>query len=109
MEYVQLNDGNEIPAVGFGVFRVDCGSPTFDATLKALEMGYRHIDTATAYYNEADVGAAVRASDIPRGEVWVTSKLWVQDYGYEGAKWGINRSLAKLGIDYIDLYQFLSE
>ncbi len=104
MEYITLNDGNKIPAVGFGVFRVDCGRPTFDAALKALELGYRHIDTATAYYNEADVGAAVRASGLPREEVWVTSKLWIQDYGYEQAKWGIDRSLAKLGIDYIDLY-----
>lgn len=104
MDYITLNDGNEIPSVGFGVFRVDCGRPTFDATLKALEVGYRHIDTATAYYNEADVGAAVRASDIPREEIWVTSKLWPQDYGYKQAKWGIDRSLAKLGLDYIDLY-----
>lgn len=104
MEYITLNDGNRIPAMGFGVFRVECGRPTFDAALKALELGYRHIDTATAYYNEADVGAAVRASGLPREEVWVTSKLWIQDYGYEQAKWGIDRSLAKLGIDYIDLY-----
>lgn len=104
MDYITLNDGNKIPAVGFGVFRVDCGRPTFDAALKALELGYRHIDTATAYYNEADVGAAVRASGLPRDEVWVTSKLWIQDYGYEQAKWGIDRSLAKLGLDYVDLY-----
>lgn len=104
MQTITLNDGNRIPAVGFGVFRVDPGRATFDAALKALELGYRHLDTATAYYNEADVGAAVRASGLPRDEVWVTSKLWVQDYGYEQAKWGIDRSLAKLGIDYIDLY-----
>ena len=104
MDYITLNDGNRIPALGFGVFRVDCGRPSFDSTLKALELGYRHIDTATAYYNEADIGAAVRASGLPRDEVWVTSKLWIQDYGYEQAKWGIDRSLAKLGIDYIDLY-----
>lgn len=72
--------------------------------LSALKAGYRHIDTAAAYRNERDVGKAVRDSGIPREEIFITSKLWVQDYGYENAKKGIEASLEKLGMDYIDLY-----
>ena len=72
--------------------------------LSALKAGYRHIDTAAAYRNERDVGKAVRDSGIPRKEIFITSKLWVQDYGYENAKKGIEASLEKLGMDYIDLY-----
>lgn len=104
MEKVLLNDGNAIPAVGFGVFMIPNGSPAYEATLAALKAGYRHIDTAAAYFNEEDVGRAVRDSGIPREEIFVTSKLWLQDYGYEQAKKGIARSLRKLNIGYIDLY-----
>lgn len=101
---ITLNDGNKIPAVGFGVYQISNDGPTYEATLKALEAGYRHIDTAAAYFNEEDVGKAVRDSGIPREEIFVTSKLWLQDYGYEAAKKGIARSLRKLDIGYIDLY-----
>lgn len=104
MEYITLNDGNKIPAVGFGVFMIDNNGPTYDAVLAALKAGYRHIDTAAAYFNEEDVGKAVRDSGIPRSEIFITSKLWISDLGYEGAKRGIARSLKKLGMDYIDLY-----
>ena len=104
MKEFKLNDGNIIPAIGFGVFRIDPNGPTYEATLAALEAGYRHIDTAAAYYNEEDVGRAVRDSGIPREEVFVTSKLWLSDYGEEGAKRGVERSLRKLGLDYVDLY-----
>lgn len=104
MYTITLNDGNKIPAVGFGVFTIPNDGPTYDAVLQALKAGYRHIDTAAAYFNESDVGKAVRDSGIPREEIFITSKLWLQDYGYEAAKKGIAASLEKLGMDYIDLY-----
>ena len=104
MDTITLNDGNRIPAVGFGVFMIPNGGPAYEAALTALKAGYRHIDTAAAYFNEEDVGRAVRDSGIPREEIFVTSKLWLQDYGYEQAKKGIARSLRKLGLGYIDLY-----
>ena len=104
MNYITLNDGNMIPAVGFGVFMIPADGSTYKAVLEALKVGYRHIDTAAAYFNEAEVGKAVRDSGIPREKIFVTSKLWLQDYGYEAAKKGIDTSLSKLGLDYIDLY-----
>ena len=104
MNYITLNDGNKLPAVGFGVFMIPADGSTYKAVLEALKVGYRHIDTAAAYFNEAEVGKAVRDSGISREEIFVTSKLWLQDYGYEAAKKGIDASLSKLGLDYIDLY-----
>lgn len=104
MEKFLLNDNNMIPAIGFGVFQVPNDGPTYEATLKALKAGYRHIDTAAAYFNESDVGKAVKDSGIDRSEIFITSKLWPQDYGYENAKIGIKNSLTNLGVDYIDLY-----
>lgn len=101
---IRLNDGHDIPAVGFGVFMIPNDGPTYDAVLQALKIGYRHIDTAAAYFNESDVGKAIRDSGIPRSEIFITSKLWLQDYGYAPAKKGIETSLHKLGTDYIDLY-----
>ena len=83
MQTITLNDGNKIPAVGFGVFLIPAGGPTYDAVRTALDAGYRHIDTAAAYFNEADVGRAVKDSGIPREEIFITSKLWLQDYGYK--------------------------
>ena len=103
MEYFELNDGNKIPASGFGVFLISNDGPTYEATLAALKAGYRHIDTAAAYMNEQDVGRAVRDSGIPREEIFVTSKLWPQDYAAEDAPAGIQRTLDNLGFDYIDL------
>ena len=104
MEYITLNDGNKIPAVGFGVFMIPNDGSTYKAVTEALKAGYRHIDTAAAYFNESEVGSAVRDSGIPREEIFITSKLWLQDYGYEAARKGIDTSLAKLGTGYIDLY-----
>lgn len=104
MEYITLRDGNTIPAVGFGVFLIPNDGSTYDAVTKALHLGYRHIDTAAADFNEDEVGRAVRDSGIPRDEIFVTSKLWLQDYGYDAACKGIDASLKKLGLDYIDLY-----
>ena len=104
MTGITLNDSNKIPVVGFGVFLIPADGPTYDAVLTALKAGYRHIDTAAAYFNEADVGRAVRDSGVPREEIFITSKLWLQDYGYEAAKKGLETSLEKLGMDYVDLY-----
>ena len=104
MDKIILNDGNQIPSVGFGVFMIPGDGPTYTAVLEALKAGYRHIDTAAAYFNEEDVGRAVRDSGIPREEIYITSKLWLQDHGYEQAKVGIARSLRKLDLGYIDLY-----
>lgn len=104
MKNVILNDGNSIPAVGFGVFLIPNDGSTYRAVRAALDSGYRHIDTAVAYFNEGEVGKAIKDSGIPREEVFITSKLWLQDYGYEPAKKGLELSLKKLGTDYIDLY-----
>ena len=104
MQTFTLNNGVQIPAVGFGVFLIPNDGPTYEATLAALKAGYRHIDTAAGYMNESDVGKAVKDSGIVRKEIFITSKLWLQDYGYENAKKGIENSLKALGTDYIDLY-----
>lgn len=101
---VKLNDGNSIPAIGFGVFMIPNNGPTYEATLTALKSGYRHIDTAAAYMNETDVGKAVKDSGIKREEIFITSKLWLQDYGYENAKKGIESSMRNLRTEYIDMY-----
>lgn len=103
MEFIQLNDGNKIPAIGFGVFMIPNDGPTYEAVLAALKAGYCHIDTAAAYMNESDVGRAVRDSGIPRDQIWVTTKLWPQDYAATDAPAGIELSLKNLGLDYIDL------
>lgn len=88
----------------FGVFLIPNDGATYEAVTRALKAGYRHIDTAAAYFNEAEVGKAVKDSGIPREEIFITSKLWLQDYGYEAAKKGLETSLEKLGLDYVDLY-----
>lgn len=104
IETVTLNDGVKIPAYGFGTFRIPADGSTYRAVREALDLGIRHIDTAAAYFNEKEVGKAIRESGIPREEIFLTSKLWLQDYGYEPAKKGIEASLCKLGLDYMDLY-----
>ncbi|TGD20442.1 aldo/keto reductase [Levilactobacillus suantsaiihabitans] len=101
---IHLNDGHDIPAIGFGTFQIPSDGSTKQAVTAALDAGYRHIDTAVAYFNEAEVGQAIAASAVPRDQIWVTSKLWLQDYGYEAAKRAIDTSLTKLGLDYLDLY-----
>lgn len=104
IENVKLNDGVEIPVYGFGVYQIPADGSTYKAVRAALDLGIRHIDTAAAYFNEQEVGKAIRESGIPREEIFLTSKLWLQDYGYEAAKKGIEASLRKLGLDYMDLY-----
>ncbi|BDZ31956.1 2,5-diketo-D-gluconic acid reductase [Lactiplantibacillus brownii] len=101
---IKLNDGNEIPAISFGTFQIPNDGSTYRAVSEALKIGYRHIDTAVAYFNEAEVGQAIKASGIPRDEIWVTSKLWLQDFGFEAATKAIDTSLSQLGLDYMDLY-----
>lgn len=104
MEYVTLNNGIKMPMEGFGVFQVPDPSQCEQAVLDAIECGYRLIDTAAAYMNEEAVGAAIAKSGVPREELFITTKLWVQDASYEGAKKAVETSLKKLGTDYIDLY-----
>ena len=104
MEYIKLNDGLEIPAIGFGTFLVHADGTTYEAVKTAIDFGIRHIDTATAYFNENEVGKAVKDSEVEREDIWITSKLWLQDYEYEDAKKAIDLSLEKLGTDYMDLY-----
>jgi diketogulonate reductase-like aldo/keto reductase len=99
---IKLNDGHTIPQLGFGVWQVRSGRTTEAAVTTALEAGYRHIDTAAAYGNEASVGAAIRASGIAREKIFVTTKLWNDDHGDpEGA---LDTSLRNLKMDYVDLY-----
>ena len=99
-----LNDGNKIPAIGFGVFQIPADGSTYTAVKEALEVGYRHIDTAQAYFNEKEVGQAIMDSGIPWEDIFVTSKLWIQDFAYETAKVTIDTTLEKMGLDYLDLY-----
>ncbi|WP_127782056.1 aldo/keto reductase [Rhodococcus sp. X156] len=100
---VTLNDGHTIPQLGFGVFQVPA-EETYDAVTAALQAGYRSIDTAKAYGNEAAVGRAIADSGLPRGELFVTTKLWNDDHGHDSALQACDASLAELGLDYLDLY-----
>lgn len=104
MEYVTLNNGVKMPIEGFGVFQVPNSNQCEEAVLEALKAGYRLIDTAAAYMNEEAVGAAIRKSGIPREELFITTKLWIQDAGYKNAKKAFELSMKKLGLDYLDLY-----
>ena len=104
IQTVKLNNGVEMPLEGFGVFQVPDHAVCEQAVLDAIASGYRLIDTAAAYMNEEAVGKAVAKCGVPRGELFITTKLWVQDASYEGAKQAIEASLTKLGLDYIDLY-----
>jgi diketogulonate reductase-like aldo/keto reductase len=101
---IRLNQGNEIPMLGLGVFQSRPGSETRQAVAWALELGYRHIDTAALYENEADVGEALRASKIPREEVFVTTKMWHSEHGFESSQAAARASLRRLGLSYVDLY-----
>ena len=102
MDYISLNDGVKIPQIGFGTFQIPADGSTYRAVKAALVAGYRHIDTAAAYFNEEEVGRAIKESGIVREEIFLTTKLWLQDYGYEQGKKGIERCLRHLGT-YIDL------
>lgn len=104
MEYVTLNNGIKMPLEGFGVFQVPDPAQCEQAVLDAIESGYRLIDTAAAYMNEEAVGNAIKKCGVAREELFITTKLWVQDASYESAKKAIETSLKKLGLEYIDLY-----
>lgn len=104
MKLATLNNGVQMPMVGFGVFQVS-DEETEKAVLEALKLGYRLLDTAAVYGNEAGVGRAIKASGIPREEIFVTTKLWIQrENAYENTKKALEDSLARLGLDYVDLY-----
>jgi len=100
---LELNDGHTIPQLGFGVFKVDPDEAE-RVVSDALEVGYRHIDTAAVYGNEVGVGRAIEKSGIPREELFITTKLWNSDQGTQSAHDAIDLSLEKLGLDYVDLY-----
>lgn len=104
MEFVTLNNGVKMPLEGFGVFQVPNPAVCEQAVLDAIASGYRLIDTAAAYMNEEAVGKAIVKCGVPREELFITTKLWVQDASYEGAKAAFQTSLDKLGLDYLDLY-----
>jgi len=99
-----LRNGRSIPQIGLGVWQARAGEVTRDAVRTAIRLGYRHIDTAKIYGNEADVGAAVKDSGVARDQVFVTTKLWNDDHGFDAALRAFDASLARLGLDYVDLY-----
>ena len=101
---ITLNNGVATPRLGLGVYRSPNGAETFETVRYALEVGYRHVDTARIYHNEADVGAGLRASGVPREQVFVTTKLWESDQGYDSAIAAYNESLRLMGLEYVDLF-----
>ncbi|KAA9338732.1 aldo/keto reductase [Hymenobacter busanensis] len=104
MQTVTLNNGVKMPLLGFGVYQMHDPAECETSVLEAIKAGYRLIDTAASYLNEEAVGRAIRKSGVPREELFITTKLWVQDASYEGAKQAFETSLRKLGLDYLDLY-----
>ncbi|RAS80307.1 aldo/keto reductase [Priestia endophytica] len=104
MQKVRLNNGVEMPILGFGVYQIEDAKQCEQTVYEALIAGYRLIDTAAAYMNEEAVGKAIKRSGIPREEIFITTKLWIQDAGYENTKKAFVKSLERLQVDYIDLY-----
>ena len=112
METVTLNNGVKMPLVGFGVFQIEDADECERCVLDALDAGYRLIDTAQAYYNEEAVGRALQKTTVPREEIFLTTKVWVTEFGYEKAKASVLESMRKLQVDYLDLvliHQCLSD
>lgn len=101
MKTIKLNETIEIPALGFGVFQIP-QEQTKDAVVNAIQAGYRHIDTAQSYMNETEVGEGIKASGIDRSELFVTTKVWIENVNYEDTLKSIERSLERLQLDYID-------
>lgn len=104
MQTVTLNNGVKMPIIGFGVYQVPDAQECENAVYEALMAGYRLIDTASGYLNEEAVGRAIKRSGVSREELFITTKLWIQDAGYERAKAAFSKSLNKLQLDYLDLY-----
>ena len=102
MEYVKLNNGIEMPILGFGVYQIP-KEETKKCVLDAIKVGFRAIDTAQSYFNESEVGDAIVECGIPREELFITTKVWIDNYGYENCKESVMESLRKLKTDYIDL------
>lgn len=102
MEYVTLNNGVKMPILGFGVYQIP-QEETKQAVLDAINVGYRSIDTAQSYFNEKEVGEAISECDVPREELFITTKVWIENYGYEKCKSSVLESLEKLGLEYVDL------
>ena len=103
MEFVTLNNGVKMPKVGFGVYRIKDHKQCKQAVLDAIDAGYRLIDTAQSYGNEEAVGKAIQETSVPRNELFITTKVWVANYGYEKTKASVEESLKKMQLDYIDL------
>ena len=103
-ERITLNNGITMPKIGYGVFRMTDAEACEEAVVQAIHAGYRLIDTAAAYGNEEAVGKAIRRCGVPREELFITTKLWITDTSYEGAKRGFERSMEHLGLEYLDLY-----
>lgn len=104
MQKVKLNNGVEMPILGFGVFQIQDGEECEQVVYDAIQTGYRLIDTAASYLNEEAVGRGIKRSGVPREELFITTKLWVQDTGYEATKKAFENSLKRLQLDYLDLY-----
>lgn len=104
MEYFTLNNGMKIPALGFGVYQIENQKQCEELVYQAIQSGYRLIDTASAYGNEEAVGKAIKRSRVPREELFITTKLWVTETNYSLAKQGLEKSLKRPGLDYVDLY-----
>ena len=104
MQKITMSNGVQIPQIGFGTWQIPSGIVTRDSVRLALEAGYRHIDTAAAYFNEQSVGEGIAESGIARGEIFLTTKLHNEDHGYDLTRAGFEKSLKALGVDYIDLY-----
>lgn len=104
MEFVALNNGVKMPILGFGVFQIPDPELCEKTVIEAINVGYRLIDTAASYMNESAVGNAIKNCGVERSDLFITSKLWVQDHGYENTKVAFERSLNKLQLDYLDLY-----
>jgi 2,5-diketo-D-gluconate reductase A len=104
MKTITLNNGVEMPIIGFGVYQIADPAECERSVVDAIQIGHRLIDTAASYLNEAAVGKGIKKSGVPREELFITTKLWVQDASYEGAKTAVDHSLKRLGVDYLDLY-----
>lgn len=104
MEKILLNNGIEIPALGYGVFQIEDTDICEQCVVDAIQLGYRLIDTAAAYRNEEAVGRAVKRCGVPREELFITTKIWISDAGYESAKKAFESSMERLGLDYLDMY-----
>ncbi len=104
MQTVKLNNGVEIPILGFGVFQITDASECEGSVVEAIQAGYRHIDTAASYQNEEAVGRGIKQSGVARENLFITTKLWIQSHGYEGTQRAFENSLRRLQLEYIDLY-----